>query len=86
MLFIPDAHTLLMVVQGTEFGIPEAKTACLVGAWPIPADTTFPRYASSMEPGSIFARSIEAEIATEASSGPRNDAKEPWKVAMGVLA
>ena len=32
MVFIPEAHTLLTVVQGTESGIPAYIAACLAGA------------------------------------------------------
>ena len=38
--FIPEAQTLLIVVQGTLFGIPEFKATCLAGAWPVPACRT----------------------------------------------
>ena len=31
---LPDAHTLLIVVQGVEMGSPAPKAACLVGACP----------------------------------------------------
>ena len=30
--FIPEAQTLLTVVQGTEFGKPAPRAACLAGA------------------------------------------------------
>ena len=30
--FMPEAHTLLIVVQGTLFGIPEFRATCLAGA------------------------------------------------------
>ena len=30
--FIPEAHTLLTVVQGTELGKPAKRAACLAGA------------------------------------------------------
>ena len=63
--FMPEAQTLLIVVQGIVFGSPEKRTACLLGAWPMPALTTFPRNTSSIseELGSIFARDNAALIA-----------------------
>ena len=44
--FIPEAHTLLIVVQGVEIGSPAPRVACLAGACPEPADTTLPMYTS----------------------------------------
>lgn len=41
--FNPDEHTLLIVVHGTVTGIPDFRDACLAGAWPTPADSTFPK-------------------------------------------
>ena len=35
--FIPDPHTLLMVVALTVTGSPAARAACRAGAWPAPA-------------------------------------------------
>ena len=32
--FIPEAHTLFIVVQGVFSGIPAEIAACLQGAWP----------------------------------------------------
>ena len=63
--FIPEAQTLLIVVQGIVFGIPEKRTACLVGACPMPALTTLPRNTSLTpeELGSILARASAALIA-----------------------
>ena len=44
--FIPDAQTLLMVVQTTELGIPAPNAACLAGACPKFALRTFPKKTS----------------------------------------
>lgn len=40
--FIPEAQTLLTVVPGVVFGIPAQMDACVTGACPTPADSTFP--------------------------------------------
>lgn len=53
--FIPDAQTLLTVVQTTVLGIPAPSAACLAGAWPRFALSTFPKNTSSTSDGSIFA-------------------------------
>lgn len=41
--FMPDEQTLLIVVQGTLISIPPFRDACLAGAWPTPAERTFPK-------------------------------------------
>lgn len=53
--FIPDAQTLLTVVQITELGIPAPKAACLAGACPRFALRTFPKKTSCTSDGSTFA-------------------------------
>ena len=53
--FIPEAHTLLMVVQITEYGNPAPNAACLAGAWPKFALRTFPKKTSCTRDGSTFA-------------------------------
>lgn len=40
--FMPDEHTLLMVVHTVLVGSPPKMAACRAGAWPTPADTTLP--------------------------------------------
>ena len=59
--FIPEAQTLLIVVQTTVFGIPAPKAACLAGAWPRLALKTFPKKTSWTSAGSIFALLRAAE-------------------------
>ena len=59
--FIPDAQTLLMVVQTTVFGIPAPNAACLAGACPKLALRTFPKYTSCTSAGSTFALFKAAE-------------------------
>jgi len=53
--FIPDAHTLLIVVQITDVGIPAPNAACLAGACPKFALRTFPKNTSCTSDGSTFA-------------------------------
>lgn len=53
--FIPDAHTLLMVVQITEVDKPAPNAACLAGACPKFALRTFPKNTSCTSDGSTFA-------------------------------
>ena len=42
MAFIPEAQTLFIVVPGTVSGIPANLEACVTGACPTPAESTFP--------------------------------------------
>lgn len=53
--FIPEAQTLFIVVQATEFGIPAPNAACLAGACPKFALKTFPKYTSCTRLGSTLA-------------------------------
>lgn len=53
--FIPEAQTLLTVVQITELGIPAPRAACLAGACPTLALITFPKNTSCTSDGSTFA-------------------------------
>ena len=55
--FIPDAQTLLIVVQITDVGIPAPNAACLAGACPKLALRTFPKNTSCTSDGSTFALS-----------------------------
>jgi hypothetical protein len=52
---MPDAQTLLTVVQTTVFGIPAPKAACLAGACPKLALKTLPKKTSCTVDGSTFA-------------------------------
>lgn len=51
---MPDAQTLLTVVQVTVAGSPDNVAACLVGAWPTPAVSTLPRTTYSTSVGLSF--------------------------------
>lgn len=53
--FIPDAQTLLTVVQNTDFDSPAPRAACLAGACPKLALRTFPKNTSSTIAGSTLA-------------------------------
>ena len=55
-VFMPEAHTLLMVVQGVARERPAPMTAWRVGACPAPALMTLPRYASWTAAGSKSAQ------------------------------
>src|SRR6185436_4303092 len=44
--FMPDPHTLLIVVQPTDFGMPAASEAWRAGAWPRLAGSTQPMMTS----------------------------------------
>jgi len=65
--FMPEAQTLLIVVQGTLRGRPPNMAAWRAGAWPAPADTTLPRMTSSTSSGDTPERSMAARTATEPS-------------------
>lgn len=53
--FIPEAQTLLMVVQTTELEIPAPNAACLAGACPKFAQRTLPKNTSCTVLGSTLA-------------------------------
>ena len=84
MDFIPEEHTLLMVVQGTLIGRPPLMAACLAGAWPIPAETTFPRTTSSTFEGGRWIDSRRALMQKPARSVAECLLSLPLKEPMGV--
>jgi len=86
MVFMPDAHTLLTMVHGTESGSPANKAACLSGAWPIPAGKTDPMYTSSTASLSQFARFSASCMARAPNLGAGMDANVPLKEPIGVRA
>src|SRR5690606_40761107 len=47
MAFMPEPHTLLMVVAPAASGMPAAREAWRAGAWPRPAGSTQPMMTSS---------------------------------------
>ena len=84
--FIPEEQTLLTVVHGTESGIPANIAACLAGACPKPAETTFPIKTSSTKAGSKFILFNAPFIAIEPNFGAGMLDKLPIKLPIGVLA
>ena len=82
--FMPEPHTLLMVVAPVPSGIPAARMAWRAGAWRTPALTTLPMNTSSTWSASTPACSIAARIAWAPSSGAERSASVPWKLPMGV--
>ena len=75
--FMPEPHTLLMVVAPQESGIPEFLIACLAGACLRPAPTTFPKITSLISDFSMAACSMEALIAWAPSCGADSEDREP---------
>ena len=84
--FIPEAQTLLTVVQGTVFGIPAYIAACLAGACPKPAETTLPIKTSSTISGDKLIFSKAPFIATAPNFVAGIEDKLPIKLPIGVLA
>ena len=82
--FIPEEHTLLIVVQGTSCGRPANIAACLAGACPKLACNTFPMYTSFTIFGSIPAFSIAPFIAAAPNFVADTDDKDPPKLPIGV--
>ena len=83
-LFIPEAHTLLIVVHTVPSDSPAPNIACRAGACPCPADTTVPRIASVM--GTSPKPCTTLRIATDANALAERLLREPWNFPMGVRA
>jgi hypothetical protein len=64
-----DAQTLLIVSEPISFGRPAPIDACLEGAWPEPAWSTWPMSTYSTSSFWMPARSMAARIASAPSSG-----------------
>ena len=92
LTFIPLAQTLLTVVHcAASISCPPAPfQACLAGACPTPALTTFPRVTSTMsEALKVEVEEREAswwEIVEEAKAGAEIEEREPLNGAMAVRA
>ena len=84
--FMPDPHTLLIVEQGIETGIPARMEACLAGACPRPAANTQPIMTSSISLGAHVALSIADLMAIEPRSVARKLEKTPSRSPIGVRA
>ena len=61
--FMPEPHTLLIVVQPAEAGMPAASDACRAGAWPRLAGNTQPMKTSETSCGATPDCSSAARIA-----------------------
>ena len=85
ILFIPDEQTLFTVVHGTSSGIPAFNAACLAGAWPTPAWTTWPINTSLTSFGCKLILSRAPLIAMAPKSGADTFDKAPKKLPIGVL-
>lgn len=84
MVFIPDEQTLLMVVQTVLVGSPPKMAACRAGAWPRPAETTFPMYTSLTSDAAIPARFTTASIAIPPNWVAESEDNALWKLPIGV--
>ena len=60
---MPEAQTLLIVSEGTSFGMPPLIWAWREGIWPWPACRTWPKTTCSTCSGSTPERSSAASIA-----------------------
>src|SRR5262245_23667599 len=82
--FIPEPHILLMVVVGTEFGMPAPRAAWRAGAWPRLAGKTQPMI-TSLTSGAATPESLSAPaIAAVPSSVALTEPKAPRNAPMGV--
>lgn len=82
--FIPEAHTLLTVVQTVDSGMPARSAAWRAGACPRPAESTFPMITSvALMEGT---RSLTALMAMEPSWHAETEARLPLKEPTGVRA
>lgn len=75
--FMPEEHTLLMVVQVVEMGRPPRMAAWRAGAWPTPAESTLPRITYCTSAGFNLMDSRAAVMQWPASSGPERPASLP---------
>ena len=84
--FIPEAHTLFTVVQGTFCPKPAPSAACRAGACPTPACKTFPMKTSSIHSELTFPFSKAPLIAMEPSLVAGTLDNAPINEPIGVLA
>src|SRR5688572_16272847 len=82
--FMPDPHTLLMVVQPVEAGRPAPSDACRAGAWPRPAGSTQPMITSSTWSAATPACSSAPVMAAAPSAGVGTPVNWPRKEPMAV--
>jgi hypothetical protein len=80
----PEPQTLFMVVEGTVAGTPAKMAACLAGACPMPAETTFPISTSSILLTSIPALLIASLMTIAPSWEAVKLERLPKKAPLGV--
>ncbi len=85
-VFSPEPQTLFIAAAPTVSGKPPRKAACLAGACPPPADTTFPMSTSYTVDGSTPARSTAALTALAPRSVTSTELNAPINFPTGVLA
>ena len=83
---MPERQTLLIVVAGTDMGMPPCTAAWRAVICPAPAWMTWPKYTSSTRSGASPARSRAAAMATPPSRTAGRAAKAPPKRPRGVRA
>src|SRR6478752_7631497 len=81
-----DAQTLLMVSDGTSFGMPPLIWAWREGTWPWPAWRTWPNTTCSTCSGATSARSRAPRMAVPPSSVASTEARAPPILPNGVRA
>jgi len=84
MALSPEAHTLLIAVQGVFGEIPAPSAACRAGAWPVPACSTWPTYTSSTNSGERAILSNAARMAVLPKEVAVQVLNAPRKLPMGV--
>jgi hypothetical protein len=82
--FMPEPHTLFIVVVVTDSGKPLANTACRAGAWPRPAGNTQPIIASEISAPARPVSLRQALVAVADKLGDETPARLPWNEPMGV--
>ncbi len=83
---MPEAQTLLIVSEGTSFGIPPLIWAWREGIWPWPACRTWPKTTCWTCSGLTPERSRAASIAVPPSSAGSTLASPPPILPIGVRA
>ncbi len=84
--FMPEPHTLLMVVAPVASGSLAPRAAWRAGAWPWPAGSTQPMNTSSIRSGDSFARSTAAPMTWAPSLWALSGDRSPWNRPSGVRA
>lgn len=85
IVFMPEAQTLLTLMQGTLIGIPAPREAYLAGLCPNPEGQTIPKITSSTYLGSSLIDDKAALIAIDPNSVALTLESLPIKEPIGVL-